>query len=179
MAESLALPLHEDPGVQGRRHSHPSVQCSDSTGSKLGYFGVFTNAVCTPSLASNGKTTCQTKKPWREPGCPAENLSCFRCSLGRQPRSQGWKMYTYPKQSSACFKKESVILVLHEFVKALQDQWVKRQLSRQESANNHSRRRPQTKTVMLIKPQGKTQGAERASSILIILSPDFCRSKGQ
>ena len=28
MAESLALPLHEDPGVQGRRHSHPPVPVS-------------------------------------------------------------------------------------------------------------------------------------------------------
>ena len=31
----------------------------------------FTNAACAPSLASNGKTTCRTKKSSREPACPA------------------------------------------------------------------------------------------------------------
>ena len=29
MAESLAPPLHKDPGIQGRRHSHPPVRCRD------------------------------------------------------------------------------------------------------------------------------------------------------
>ena len=29
MAESLAPLLHKDPGVQGRRHSHPPVRCRD------------------------------------------------------------------------------------------------------------------------------------------------------
>ena len=28
MAESLAPPLHEDPGIQGRRRSHPPVRLS-------------------------------------------------------------------------------------------------------------------------------------------------------
>ena len=29
MAELLASPLHEAPGIQGRRHSHPLVRCRD------------------------------------------------------------------------------------------------------------------------------------------------------
>ena len=29
MAESLAPPLYKDPGIQGRRRSHPPVQCRD------------------------------------------------------------------------------------------------------------------------------------------------------
>ena len=29
MAQSLALPLHKDPGIQGRRRSHPPVWCRD------------------------------------------------------------------------------------------------------------------------------------------------------
>ena len=29
MAESLAPPLHKDPGIQGRRRSHPPVRCRD------------------------------------------------------------------------------------------------------------------------------------------------------
>ena len=34
MAESLATPPHEVPGIQGRRCSHPPVQCSASTGGR-------------------------------------------------------------------------------------------------------------------------------------------------
>ena len=29
MTESLAPPLHKDPGIQGRRRSHPPVRCGD------------------------------------------------------------------------------------------------------------------------------------------------------
>ena len=42
-----------------------------SIGSRSGYWSGFTNAACAPSLASNGKTTCRTKKSSREPVCPA------------------------------------------------------------------------------------------------------------
>ena len=42
-----------------------------STGSRPSYLSGFTNAAYAPSLASNGKTTCQTKKSSREPACPA------------------------------------------------------------------------------------------------------------
>ena len=48
--------------------------------SRSGYFSGFTNAAWTPSFASNGKTTCRTKKSSREPACPAKSPSCFRCS---------------------------------------------------------------------------------------------------
>ena len=40
-------------------------------GSRSGYWSGFTNAACAPSLASNSKTTCKTKKSSREPACPA------------------------------------------------------------------------------------------------------------
>ena len=42
-----------------------------SIGSRSGYSSGFTNAACAPSLASNGETTCRTKKSSREPTCPA------------------------------------------------------------------------------------------------------------
>ena len=51
-----------------------------SIGSRSGYGSGFTNAACAPSLASNGKTTFQTKKSSREPACPAKSPSCFGCS---------------------------------------------------------------------------------------------------
>ena len=38
-----------------------------SIGSKSGYWSGFTNAACAPSLASNGNTTCWTKKSSRDP----------------------------------------------------------------------------------------------------------------
>ena len=42
-----------------------------SIGSRSGYLSGFTNAACPPSLASNGKTTCQREKSSREPACSA------------------------------------------------------------------------------------------------------------
>ena len=42
-----------------------------SKGSRSGYWSGFTNAACVPSLASNGKTMCRTKKSSRGPACPA------------------------------------------------------------------------------------------------------------
>ena len=42
-----------------------------SSGGRSGYWSGFTNAACTPSLATNGKTTCRTKKSTRQPACPA------------------------------------------------------------------------------------------------------------
>ena len=76
-----------------------------SIGSRSGYWSDFTNAACTPSSASNGKTTCRTKRSAREPACPASSPSCFRCSCAGLAMSQGWKTYACPKQSSsATFK---------------------------------------------------------------------------
>ena len=53
MAESLAPPLNKDPGIQGRRRSHPPVRCRDLgslSESRSGYWSGFTNAACAPSL---------------------------------------------------------------------------------------------------------------------------------
>ena len=60
-----------------------------STGSRSGYWSGFINAACAPSLASNGKTTCRTKKSLREPACPAYSPSCFRCSCTGLATLQG------------------------------------------------------------------------------------------
>ena len=88
-----------------------------STGSRPGYWSAFTNAACAPSLESNGKTMCRTKKSSREPACPAYSPSCFRCSCAGLAASQGWKTYACLKQSSsASSKKESAIVMFQESV---------------------------------------------------------------
>ena len=69
-----------------------------SIGSRSGYWSGFTNVACAPSLASNGKTTYRTKKSSREPSCPAQSPSCFRCICAWLATLQGWKTY-------ACLKK--------------------------------------------------------------------------
>ena len=64
---------------QRSRHTGPSSfpsSCTEqrpgfSIRSRLDYWSSFTNAACAPSSASNGKTTCRTKKPPREPACQA------------------------------------------------------------------------------------------------------------
>ena len=64
-------------------------------------------------LASNGQATCQAKKSSREPVCPADSPTCFRCSCAGLATSHGWKTYACPKQSSsASSKKESAIMML-------------------------------------------------------------------
>ena len=68
--------------------------CVLYTGSRSGYLRGFINAACTPSLASNGKTTCQMKKFSREPACPARSPSSFRCSCTGLFVSQRWKPCT-------------------------------------------------------------------------------------
>ena len=88
-----------------------------SIGSRSGYLSGFTSAACAPSLASNGKATCHTERPSREPACPAYGPSCFRCSCAGLATSQRWKTYACPKQSSsASSEKDSAIVVLQENV---------------------------------------------------------------
>ena len=83
MVESLAPPLHKDPGIQGRRRSHPPVRCRPgfSIGSRSGYWSGFTNASCAPSLASSRKTTCQIKKKSPQESQPAR-LASGAAALG-------------------------------------------------------------------------------------------------
>ena len=88
-----------------------------SIGSRSGNWSGFTNAACSPSLASNGQTTCQTKKSLRQPACSVYSPFCFRCSCAGLATSQGCKTYACPKQSSsASSKKESAIVVLQKSV---------------------------------------------------------------
>ena len=110
---------------QRSRYTGPSSSLSSCTvqrpgfsiRSRSGYWSGFTNAACTPSLASNGKTTCRTKKSSREPACPALSPSCFRCSCTGLAKPQGWKTYACQKQSSSAnSKKESAIVVFQESV---------------------------------------------------------------
>ena len=72
--QSMAPPLHKDSDIQSRRRSQPPVRCrhpGSLSEADQATCAVFINASCAPSLASNGKTTCQTKKSSREPACPA------------------------------------------------------------------------------------------------------------
>ena len=86
-----------------------------SIGSRSGHWSGFTNAACASCFASNGKTTCQTKKSSRQPACQAYSPSCFRCSCAGLATSQGWKTFACPKQSSSdSSKKENAIVVLQE-----------------------------------------------------------------
>ena len=64
--------------------------------SRSGYWSGFTNAACAPSLASNGKTACRTKKSSRDPACPAQSPSCFRCSCAGPVPSQDRKTCSCP-----------------------------------------------------------------------------------
>ena len=141
-AESLAPPFHKNPVIRGRRRSHPP---GFSIGSRSGYWSGFVKTACTPSLASNGKTICQTKKSSREPACPAYSPSCFRCICTGLATSQGRKTQTIPKQSSsASSKNESAIVVLQKIV--IKISW-RDSFYRLESAISHGSRRPQTETA--------------------------------
>ena len=79
-----------------------------SIGSRSGYWSGFTNAACAPSLASNGKIACRTKKSTREQACPTWSPSCFRCSKnGRRTHAQNSLHQRAPrtKARSWCSKK--------------------------------------------------------------------------
>ena len=51
------------------------------------------NTVCSPCFASNGKTTCRTKKSSRKPAYPSQTPSCLKKSCAGLAMSQGWKIY--------------------------------------------------------------------------------------
>ena len=99
---------------QRSRYTQPSsfsTSCTVQTPvfhiwSRSGYLSGFTNAAVSPSSASNGKPTCQTKKSPREPACPAESPSCFRCSCAGLATSQGCETYACPGQSSSASSKK-------------------------------------------------------------------------
>ena len=61
-------------------------------GSRSGCWSGFTNAACAPSLASNGKTTCQTKMSSREPACPAILLQVQLRRAGHISRMEDVRM---------------------------------------------------------------------------------------
>ena len=68
-----------------------------SVESSSGYWTCFTNAACAPFLASNGKTTCRTKKSSREPACPVYSPSCIR----RGAAALGWPRHKDGRRTHA------------------------------------------------------------------------------
>ena len=113
-----------------------------SIGSRSSYWSGFTNAACAPSLPSNGKTTCRTKKSSREPAYPSYSSSCFSCSCAGLSTSQEWKTYTC--QSSLLQRVPRRIVVLQESVSKTSRRDT---LHRGESAIRHGSRKPQTETT--------------------------------
>ena len=63
--QSFAPLLHKDPGIQGRRRSHPpdGAETWVLYGSRSTCLGGFTNAVCAPSLASMAKLRTKRRSP--------------------------------------------------------------------------------------------------------------------
>ena len=140
MAEALALPLNEAPGIQGRRRYHPPVQCRHLA-----------------SLSEAVSPTLFALHPWHQMTRPSvlktaspPSIECIllQVQLRWLATPQGWKTYACPKQpSSASSKKESAIVVLQESVTKISSI---DSLHRQESIISHGGRNPQTKTVALI-----------------------------
>ena len=129
MAESLAPPLHKDPGIQGRRRPHPPVRCRDM-GSLL-EADQATGAVLAILLAllpwHQMARPCVERRRLQESQPAQHSPSCLRCSRAGLATSQGWKTYACPQQSSsASSKKESTIIVLQK--KCYKDH-LKRQLA--------------------------------------------------
>ena len=58
---------------------------------RSGYLSGFTNAACAPSLASNGKTTCRTKKCSTEACLPSIESILLQLQCAGPATSQGWK----------------------------------------------------------------------------------------
>ena len=86
-----------------------------SIGSRSGYWSGFTKAACAPSSASDGETTCRTKKCSRELACPAQSpsasgaaaLGWLRRKNGRRTHAQSSLLQPAPrrKERSCCSKK--------------------------------------------------------------------------
>ena len=74
--------------------------------------------MCAPSLSSNSKTTCRTKKSsGSQPAQHRVHLASGAAVLGWPRHKDERRAYACPKQSSsASSKKESVIVALQESV---------------------------------------------------------------
>ena len=158
-----------------------------STGSSSGYFEWF-HQHRAPSLASNGKPVCQMKKSSREPACPAQRPSWFRCSctglaiIYENMLAQSIVLQWAPRRKvwSWCSKK-----ALKRNKAQLKRQFAWTGISHQSwqwEASDWDRWHPSVRKwdrlVIIsrqrgIKLQRKMQEAERVSRLPIILSPSL------
>ena len=131
--QSLAPPLHEAPGIQGCRRSHPPVRCRD--------LGFLSEADQATGAVSSALLALEILK---RASLPSIESILLQVQLRWLATPQGWKTYACPKQpSSASSKKESAIVVLQESVTKISSI---DSLHRRESAISHGSRRPQTET---------------------------------
>ena len=118
MAESLAPPLHKDPGIQGRRRSHPPVRCRDL--GSLPEADQATGAVSPTLLALHpwyqmARLRVEGRSP--EESQPAQH----RVHLASGAAVLGWPRYKDRRRAHAESKrtssrKESAIVVLQKSV---------------------------------------------------------------
>ena len=88
MAESVSPPLHEAPGIQGRRRSHPSVRCRD-LGSLVSETDQATGAVSSTLLALH--PWHQMARPRVERRSPQESQPAqHRVNLASGAAALGW-----------------------------------------------------------------------------------------
>ena len=148
MAESRALPLHEDPGIQSHRHSHPLVWCR-VLGSLL-EADQATSAVSSVLLAIHpwhqmARPCVKRRSPLESqpaqhtvhlaPGAAAPGWPCVKD--GRHICAQSSLLQRSPK-------KESATMVPQENV--MKTSW-RDSFQRWESMIGHDSRKPLTKTA--------------------------------
>ena len=148
MAESLAPPLHKDPGIEGCRRSHPPVGCRDM--GSLSEADRATGAVSPTLLALH--PWHQMARPRVERRKPQESQTAkHRVHLASGAAALGWPRHTDGRRSHT---KRSL---LHRAPRRKARSWCsKKALQRsaegdslhgRESAISHGSRRPQTETA--------------------------------
>ena len=98
MAELLAAPLHEAPGIEGRRRSHPPVRCRDL--GSLSEADQATGAVSSTLLALH--PWHQMARPRVERRSPQESQPAqHRVHLASGAAALGWRRHSDGKRSHA------------------------------------------------------------------------------
>ena len=138
MAESLAPPLHKDPGIQGRRRSHPPVRCRDL--GSLSEADQATGAVSPTLLALN--PWHQVARPRVERRSPQESQPVqHRVHLASSAAALGWPRHKdgrrTPAQSS----------LLQRAPRKAQSWCSKKALQRSAEETACTSRMPQTETA--------------------------------
>ena len=148
MTESLAPPLHKDPGIQGRRRSHPPVRCRD-----LGSLPEADQATWA------GSSTPLSLHPWHGMARPRVER---RSSQESQPAQQrvylasgvaalGWPRHKHgrPTHARSSLLQQAPRRKARSWCskKALQRSAEGDSLHGRESAISHGSRSPQTETA--------------------------------